>query len=1108
MTGAVRGRLVSSSFVRTLLPQMAGARRMPSAAVRRLEAWAERCEDALGPAAPVRVVTEVAVLPLLDLLGLEVTARDDAPDACRLRIGADGPVVAFCIVVPWGTPLDRVWPAAVKGVIEYDLRWGLCSNGQALRIVDGQRTWTREHLEFDLVQIAAAEGARDLLWTLVRGEALSAAPALLDLAVERSARHGLHVCRALGTGVLDALRLFIEALAGRAGGRQAAKRLFDHSLTVLYRLLFLHFAEARGLVPLWHPVYRDRYSLDAIVTTLLAGGEVRGLWPAVQAISRLAHAGCHAGALKVTAFNGRLFAPSEAAVFDAVRLDDRALRDAVLAVSTAPLRSPGRTTAAQAPRHRIAYADLDVEQLGAVYERVLEYEPSPDAVAAPLLRSRDGRKASGSFYTPRGVTAALVHGTLEPLVRGRDTEGILALRVLDPAMGSGAFLVAACRYLARAAEDALVREGRWHPGDITPDDRSMLRRTIASRCLFGVDLNPTAVHLGRLSLWLATLAADRPLSFLDHHLVAGNSLIGATPDDLARQPGGPGGRTRRPDPLPLFGGDDLPRALDRAAHARLALAIQPDDTAAVVRDKERTLAALEGDDDARRRWRQALDLWCGGWFWADGEPLGHRTFRDLCAGLLGGHMALPAHAAAPLLERAAAVAARERFLHWPLAFPEVFARPAMPGHPPDGGFDAVLGNPPWEMVRGDSGDSSLRDTRRHRARQLTRFVHESGIYRVSGQAHLNQYQLFLERGLQLLRPGGRLGFVLPGGVATDTGAAALRRHLFDRADVESIVGMDNRQGVFPIHRSVRFVLLSCTAGRPTGEVACRFGVSRVEDLGRSGEAAGGAPLVLTKRFLARVSGEDDLGIPECRSAADLRILERMSARWPWLGSPDGWHVRFGRELNATDDRRWFEPRRTGDGRGQPVVEGKHVGPFQVALDACLRQLAPGAPADLAVSRLPRLAYRDVASATNRLTLIAAIVPAEAVTTHTLFVVKTPLGLDAQHALCALLNSFVANYLVRRRVNTHVTTALVSRLFVPAPRHGDPRLARLAALSRALGAAGVPAETRREYADVQALAAWLYGLTADEFRHILGTFPLVGEETRAASLARFEALCRP
>src|SRR4029453_13310893 len=292
--------------------------------------------------------------------------------------------------------------------------------------------------------------------------AITGDPPLIDRVVDLSRRHGVQVCRVLGDGVLDALALVVGALAAdtrRARGRAAAMPvLFEQSLTVLYRVLFLLFAEARGLLPVWHPVYRDRYSLDTIVTALLRGQRYRGLWLAVQAISRLAHAGCSAGELRVTAFNGRLFSPSQADAFDRTPIPDAVMAQAVGGGSTTPIRGTSTQTCPTnvRGRARIVYRDLDVEQLGAVYERVLEYEPSPGAT---LVRTREVRKASGTFYTPRPLTGFLVRQTLAPLVKGRSAEEILRLRILDPAMGSGAFLLAACRYLSVVAEQARIAEG-------------------------------------------------------------------------------------------------------------------------------------------------------------------------------------------------------------------------------------------------------------------------------------------------------------------------------------------------------------------------------------------------------------------------------------------------------------------------------------------------------------------------------------------------------------------------------------------------------------------------------------------------------------------------
>jgi len=260
---------------------------------------------------------------------------------------------------------------------------------------------------------------------------------------------------------------------------------------------------------------------------------------------------------------------------------------------------------------------------------------------------------------------------------------------------------------------------------------------------------------------------------------------------------------------------------------------------------------------------------------------------------------------------------------------------------------------------------------------------------------------------------------------------------------------------------------------------------------------------LSRRLLARISGEDDLGIPEVGGEDDVRILERISATVPWLGSATGWNVKFGRELNASDDRGAFVER-SPQSTGRPVIEGKHLEPFCVHIDRSQLQLRADAEQARRVPRRARVAYRDVASATNRLTLIAAIIPARAVTTHTLFCLRTALALPEQRVLCALLNSFVANYLIRFRVTTHVTVTLVSRLPVPPLRPSHPGFARLASLSEHLTRCG-EVEERPEYAEMQGLAAKLYGLNEKDFAHVLRTFPLIPERVRDAALSSFNNL---
>jgi hypothetical protein len=557
------------------------------------------------------------------------------------------------------------------------------------------------------------------------------------------------------------------------------------------------------------------------------------------------------------------------------------------------------------------------------------------------------------------------------------------------------------------------------------------------------------------------------------------------------------GRRLRSEALPLFADEALAPALDTAARVRAGMSLQPDDSVRIVRSKEQALAELHTPAGIVARWSRVLDLWCAGWFWHPGPPPDRTAFADLRAGILHDRTTLPAATAAPMLARSEAIARERRFLHWPLVFPEVFTTEEG-GRGTDPGFDAIVGNPPWDMVRGDSGADDVRRSRRLLAGQLTDFVREAGVYRVASRSHINRYQLFVERALQLVRHGGRVGLVLPSGIASDAGAAALRRHLFERAEVDSITGLDNRAGIFPIHRSVRFALVTCTRGRPTNAVACRFGLSSPAELddGRH------PPLLLSRRFIERVSGEDDLGVPEMAAEMDLRIVERVSANLPRLGSEDGWNARFGRELNASDDRASFQRARGAGAR--PVVEGKQIDSFRVALDSCRFELRPEAAAAKSAG-FARVAYRDVASATNRLTLIAAIVPAHAVTTHTAFCLKSRLGMGEQRVLCALLNSFVANYLVRLRVNTHVTVSLVSRLPLPVLRPGDRWFERLSRLSDELATSSLAIESLPAYAELQAIAAHLFGLTSEEFAHVLSTFPLVESQARGRSLVRFGEL---
>ena len=1095
MLTGLSGSLVSRYFAERILPQEFAGRlgeTSLAAAAKTFGRWWHTQASQLGPASSIRSIWDAAALPLANLLGFVNESAVSEAGRVRYASLAPGRSRVALIAATADVSLDNLWRDVTRRGISLDAAWVLCTNGREVRLVDTQRTYSRAYLQFDLQRSADHLSTFSVLWALLREEAFrcraDGAPLVYEV-IRASARHGQAVGRSLRMGVIDAVQHLLGGL--NQCGRHEVGALLDESLTVVYRLLFLMFAESRGLVPNWHPIYRDSYTIEALRERAERPGKVPGLWEALQAIARLAHRGCRAGSLVVPPFNGRLFSPARAPIAESCVVSDEVARRALLALSTttaSPRTARRPSSNALSKRTRIDYRDLGVEQLGAVYESVLDYEPAfaesgRDRIL--LRRGGDKRKSTGSFYTPQTITDYAVRRALHPLVDGATADRILQLRVLDPAMGSGAFLVSACRYLARAYEQALIRDDHVAASDVDDADRAGFRRLVAQRCLFGVDVNPTAVQLARLSLWLATLAANKPLTFLDHHLVCGNSLLGASPVDIARQP--PGAKAKKPAhtaTMTLFTDADLEPSLARAVVERRWLAETPDDNAGVVRDKEKRLQVLH----AAQRWKAVADLWCACWMWRDAANAPDApVFASLADRLVTGESGLPDKTSTALLQEAARITRDHRFFHWTLEFPEAYFDAS--GHAlANGGFDAVLGNPPWDMLRAGGLEKA--------------FVRSSGVYRHQGAGHINRYQMFVERALALARSGGRIGLVLPAGFATDHTSAPLRRALLTRTNIDAISGFDNRHAIFPIHRSVRFLVFTSTVGESTRQIACRFGIddpAELETIPDSGDRlrTKSHPILLTPSFLETLSGHA-FAIPELRSEIDVQILERVVHGIPRLDAEDGWGARFGRELNATDDRGHFHEGHAG----LPVLEGKHIEPFRVHVERSSRRISERIAARLlepaATFLRPRVAYRDVASATNRLSLIAAVLPEGVVTTHSLFCLKTMLSIDNQAFLCAMLNSYVANYLVRQMMTTHLGSATVEALRVPRPAYGSPLFQQIVELAHDLRHA------RREPASarLQALAARCYGLTTDQFSHVLGTFPLVAEAERRSALEEF------
>ena len=297
--------------------------------------WWNNQASQLGPASSIRAIWDLAAAPLVELLGFAaMPPASGGPDTQFALLSPLADRVAL-VAATSNRSLDNLWRDVARRGIELDAAWVLCTNGHELRLVDTQRTYSRAYLQFDLRQTSHHAATFEVLWGLLREESFRDGPGNAPLVLEiirSSARHGQAVSRSLRVGVIEA----VEHLLGGLDkcGKHDLSRLFDESLTVVYRVLFLMFAESRGLVPNWHPIYRESYTVESQRDRAERPGKVPGLWEALQAIARLSYHGCRAGSLVVPPFNGRLFSPARAPIAESCAVEDEVARRALLALST------------------------------------------------------------------------------------------------------------------------------------------------------------------------------------------------------------------------------------------------------------------------------------------------------------------------------------------------------------------------------------------------------------------------------------------------------------------------------------------------------------------------------------------------------------------------------------------------------------------------------------------------------------------------------------------------------------------------------------------------------------------------------------------------------
>jgi hypothetical protein len=765
-----------------------------------------RILDAYAPSANEAQTEEDLVRPVLRALGHEgtfevqpaletpegtkrpdyVLYRDAASrDANRDRTLTDALLRGGAFAVGdakfWERPLD----ASLKGrsrdnfsnknpsyQISFYMRhagteWGVLTNGRMWRLYHRDTAHKLDRFyEVDLPALIEGGDAEAFLYffAFFRRAAFEDGPLGVRALLVESADYARSIGDSLKVQVYEALRHLAQGFLdhprnGLASDADTLREVYDNSLIVLYRLLFILYAESRSLLPVnENASYRQTYGLYAIkheVATGLDEGRVllptsAKLWQDLKELFGFIDAG--SPPLGIATFNGGLFDPERHPFLEEYTVGDGHLREAV-------------DRLARVDGQFVDYRDLAERHLGTIYEGLLEYhlealdEPEEPGWTVALLNDRGERRATGSYYTPDFVVKYIVEATVGPMLRGavagvrtaaEKVESVLALNVLDPSMGSGHFLVEVTEYVARflvelgvppeGAEASVEASAEADTGADTGAELAYWKRRVVQSCVYGVDANPLAVDLAKLSLWLATVARDRPLSFLDHHLRTGNSLVGARISDLQ-----PAGRKKRKKKaaddgaqLSMLEDDAFRRSVSTAVGSIWLIEESPADTVEDVREQERLYARLR--EDLNRRHARLADL-------ATATSFGIEVDRSLWKALTdyatrGGIAAPPQFDA--WLRDAEKTARERRFFHWELEFPEVFfdrqGRPLVE----DAGFDAVVGNPPY--VRQEAlGD-------------LKPYLKEAYPETYHGVADL--YVYFYQQGLLRLRRGGRMGYIV------------------------------------------------------------------------------------------------------------------------------------------------------------------------------------------------------------------------------------------------------------------------------------------------------------------------------------------------------------
>jgi len=859
-----------------------------------------------------------------------------------------------------------------------DHLWGFVCNGERLRVLRDHHSLTRQaYVEFDLQAIFDGEQYSDflLLWLVChqsRVEADKPEECWLDTWMNTARDEGVRALDKLRDGVEQAIESFGRGfLAHRANtrlkvalgsGELDGQEFYRQLLRLVYRLIFLFAAEERDalLDPEATEEARERYRRYYATRRLrdLAdrrrGGSHGDLWRGLALVMEKLDDGYPE--LALPALGSRLWGPAACPWL----MESECANEHVLAA----IRHLAHIQDGKA-RFSVNWRNVGASELGSVYESLLERHPRLNKEAGTFeLETAAGheRKTTGSYYTPTSLVDCLLDSALDPVLdeacKKPDPEAaLLDLKVCDPACGSGHFLVAAARRIAKRL--AAIRSGDEEP---SPREVQKALRDVVGRCIYGVDLNPMAVELCKVSLWMEALEPGKPLSFLKSHIQPGNALLGTTPALMAR--GIPDdafkpiegddkqvarrlkkrNRDERKGQATLFGlfaaepGADFNTVADRAASVERA----SDDTIDAVRAKEQSWDRLSHSPEFKDAWFRA-DAWCAAFVWPK-QP------GDLENGAITQHawqrIEEDVSAAGQVTRKTVRELAKDyRFFHWHLAFPQVFGEAKATVDDDDttgwtGGFDVVLGNPPWERIKLQekeffatrreaiatvpnaasrkklianlrTEDPSLFESFRaakRLAEGTSLLVRETGRYPHCGLGDVNTYSVFAELNRRNLASDGFAGCLVPLGIATDWTTRHFFENLVQTATLACLFGFENEGRLFEgVDHRVNFCII-VMSGEPMDEEAEFSAFLRHPDVLRDPN----------RRYRLnssdiRLINPNTSTCPVFRTHLDAEITKNIYHRVPVLWkevAPDGnlWGLSFKRMLDMANDSGLFQAR--------------------------------------------------------------------------------------------------------------------------------------------------------------------------------------------------------